>query len=621
MKTTLGQLIINNALPEDLRDHNRVLDKKGVGDLLQLVAEKHPDKYRQIAKDLSDVGRQAAFTTGGHSFGLQSLRQTLAGRRMRHDLGGRLQKLYQAKMTDEDRDRQVLSAASEYQRKLADEVLEEAVSMDNPLARQLKGAGRGNKYQLNSLLGGDILYTDHRGDVVPVPVLRTYAMGLRPHEYFAGAFGARKGTMDTKTATQDAGFFAKQLTQAAHRLRVTSLDDDDTPYDESSPRGFISDTSDQDNVGALLSHPIGGYPRNSEITPRMLKDLKSQGIDRILTRSPMVGGPDDGGVYGRDVGRREKGDVAPNGDFVGIAAAQAIAEPVSQAQLSSKHSGGVAGAATAGAVSGFKYINQLVQVPKRFKGGAAHSQFDGRVTRVDKAPQGGHYVHIAGEPHYVGGDYSVTVQPGDDVEAGDTISEGIPNPSEIVKHKGIGEGRAYFVRAFHKALKDSNTSANRRNLELLSRGLINHVRLDDEIGDWNPDDVVPYQLLERGWQPRPGYVTSAPKAAVGQYLERPVLHHTIGTKIRPSMLADMDHFGVKELTVHRDPPPFQTEMVRGMANVAHDPDWQTRLLGSYQSKSLLEGARRGAVSDAAGSSYVPALASGQMLKQQAALEL
>ena len=48
-----------------------------------------------------------------------------------------------------------------------------------------------------------------------------------------------------------------------------------------------------------------------------------------------------------------------------------------------------------------------------------------------------------------------------------------------------------------------------------------------------------------------------------------------------------------------------------MANVAHDPDWMTRMLGSYQQKSLLEGARRGAVSDELGTSYAPALARGE----------
>jgi hypothetical protein len=410
-------------------------------------------------------------------------------------------------------------------------------------------------------------------------------------------------------ATQDAGFFAKQLVQATHRLLVEG-EDDDEEYDESNPRGLIVDTGDADNEGALLAHPVAGYARNTELTPRVLKDLQEQGHDQILIRSPVVGGPAGGGVYSRDVGRRERGGLAPVGDFVGIAAAQALAEPITQAQISSKHTGGIAGAAGAGAISGFKFINQLVQVPKTFRSGAAHSQQDGRVTRIEKAPQGGQYVYVGNEKHYVHKDYPLQVKVGDDVEAGDVLSDGIPNPSEIVKHKGLGEGRRYFIDAFRKALEDSGVSGHRRNMELLSRGLLNHVRLTDEIGDWVPDDVVPYQQLERQWKPRAGHAVTSPKSAVGQYLERPVLHYTVGTKIRPSMMADMERFGVRNVVVHRDPPPFQAEMIRGMANVAHDPDWMARMLGSYQSKSLLEGARRGAVADERGTSYVPALASG-----------
>lgn len=601
--------MLNEALPEDMRDYDRVLGKRGIAELFQEVAEQHPYRYRTIAKRFSDIGREAAYTTGGNSFGLRHMQQTVAGRRMRMELGKELRQIHARRIPDEKKDELIIAAVGKHQEKLADEVFEEAQANGNPLARQLIGAGRGNKHQLNSLLGADLLYTDHRGNVVPVPVLRSYAQGLRPHEYFAGAFGARKGIIDLKMATQDAGFFGKQLVQAAHRLLVSGLDDDD-PYDEGSPRGFPVDVGDADNEGALLAHPVGGYPRNTELTPRILKELKDDGHERVLVRSPIVGGPLDGGVYARDVGRRERGGLPPIGDFVGIAAAQALSEPLTQAQISSKHTGGIAGAAGAAAISGFKHIESLVQVPKKFKGGAAHAQHDGRVDNIREAPQGGNYVTIGGEEQYVGAGFGLLIKRGDEIEAGDVISEGLPNPAEIVRHKGIGAGRAYFLKAFGDALAGANITGHRRNIELLSRGLINHVRLTEEMGDWVQDDVVPYQLLERSWKPRPGHARVATNSARGKYLERPVLHYSVGTKVRPSMIRDFDQFGVKELTVHNDPPPFEPEMIRGMKSVSHDPDWMTRLLGSYQSQSLLQGAQRGAVSDEAGTSFVPSLASG-----------
>ena len=154
-------------------------------------------------------------------------------------------------------------------------------------------------------------------------------------------------------------------------------------------------------------------------------------------------------------------------------------------------------------------------------------------------------------------------------------------------------------------------SGNRRNIELLSRGLINHVRLDDEVGDWAPDDVVPYQLLESQWKPRSGHVVVPPNQSKGYYLERPVLHYSVGTRIQPSMLKRFKQYGIQSVYAHKDPPPFQPEMIRGMTNAAHDPDWMTRMLGSYQKGSLLQAVQRGAVSDEAGSSFVPALARGE----------
>jgi DNA-directed RNA polymerase subunit beta' len=608
---TIGQLLIDEALPEDMRGRNYVLDKKGLHGLLQHIAETRPEEYRAISKKLADVGRDAAFTTGGYSFGPESLRPTVAARKMRIELQRELDKIYaDSRLDDKSRDAAILKTVGKYQSKLVDDVMEEALATGNPLALMAKSGTRGNKYNVNSLIGADLLYTDHRGNPIPVPVMRSYSQGLTPAEYFAGAFGARKGTMDIKAATADAGFLGKQLVQAAHRLITTADDDDENNYDIAHPRGLPVSTNDPDNSGALLAHPTGGYPRNTELTPRVLKDLQSKGHDHILVRSPMVGGPRDGGVYSRDVGRREKGRIAPVGDYVGHAAAQAISEPISQGQLASKHTGGIAGAAGSGAISGFKYINQMINIPKKATSWAAHSQRDGRVQSIQEAPQGGHYIVVDGHRHYVFPGQQPTVENGQLVEAGDKLSSGIGNPYEITKHKGIGEGRRYFMDAFGKVLGESGTGAHRRNVELLTRGLINHVRLTDEHGSYVPDDIVPYQALERDWEPRHGTVMTSPADAAGRYLEKPVLHYTIGTRLRPSVIKRMQQFGVHKVHTHAEPPGFEPEMVRGMAIASHDTEWLPKMLGSYQSRSVLEAARRGSSTDTLGTSYAGSLPTG-----------
>jgi len=545
-------------------------------------------------------------------------------------------------------------------------------------------------------------------------------------------------------STADAGYAAKQLIQGNHRLLVTALDDEDDP-DNKHVRGLPVRTDDQDNAGALLAVPVGSYARNTQLTPKILAELRRNGVDEILVRSPAVGGPADGGLFARDVGVRERGRLAPLGDFIGHAAGQAVSEKLTQMQLSSKHclaagtqvrmadwsvksieniragdlvlgsdmtgqtrpvrvletfdnglracrtfyfgccnrthallvataehkiltvrggvrsvlrlrdaqsqiavlmagrglmlngslpagtaatydihvdhpdhlfvlanglivsnSGGVAGAGPVG----FPLINQLMQVPEAFRGGAVHAQADGVVGQMRPAPQGGFYADIGGQEHYIAPEQELQVKPGDTVEAGDVLTDGIPNPAQIVKHKGIGEGRRYFVDAIREALRSAGTHVDRRNLEVLSRGLLDHVRVTGLFDDYAPDDVVPYHTIERNWQPRPGAVTVAPSQAVGTYLERPTLHYTIGTRVTKNMLPRLAHFGVSTLTTHKDPPPFEPEMQRAAAAVSTDPDWQVRMLGSGQKGSLLDATHRGAVSDEAGTSFVPAMIRG-----------
>jgi DNA-directed RNA polymerase subunit beta' len=473
VQTTVGQLLINDALPEDMRDHERVLDKKGVTALLRELAERHPDKYKEVSHKLSQIGWRASQETGGFSFGLEHLRKSKAALAIRQRLTARLDKiLSNEKLTDEQREELIVKHVGRELEKQKSSIYEESLAAENPLAKQVLSGSRGNPMNLSSLLGSDLLYTDQRDRVIPVPVLRSYSEGLSPAEYWAGTYGARKGVMATKFATQESGFLSKQLNQVAHRL-VVEDEDEEEERQKKGLRGVPADTDDPDNEGALLAHDIGGYKRNTPLTPKILNNLRRNGVERILVRSPIVGGSSTGGLYARDVGVRERGRLPGRGENVGLAAAQALSEPLSQAQLSAKHTGGVIGEEKA--VSGFNYIKQLIQVPKKFKGGAAHAQHDGRVTRIDEAPAGGLHIYINGKQHFVGAGYDAEVKRGQEIEAGDVISEGIPNPAEIVKHKGVGEGRRYFAHSFRQAMQEAGIGVNRRNVELLSRGLINHL--------------------------------------------------------------------------------------------------------------------------------------------------
>jgi DNA-directed RNA polymerase subunit beta' len=604
VKATVGQVLINSHLPTSMRNYSRILDKRGLDSLLEELAEKNPEKYREVTAALQDIGKDASYTTNGNSFGLAHLRKSLWARKSDLTVSKKLRSLLgDNNLTDERRNEEILKLVGRVMSEQHDKILDESLAENNPLALQVISGARGNKIDLSSLRGSDGLYEDHRFNPIPIPVIRSYSEGLTPLEYWAGTYGARQGVSATKFATRDAGFLSKQLNQVAHRTIVTAVDRDKV---SETLQGLPVDVSDDESEGALLAHDIAGYKRNTILTPKILREMKKRRIKRILIRSPLVSGSPDGGIYARDAGIREKGRLPSIGENIGLVSAQALSEPLSQSQLSAKHTGGIAGSSKA--LSGFDYINQLVQVPKVFKGGASHAILDGRVQSVEKAPAGGHYITIDNEQHYVGSGYAVKVKVGDNVEAGDVLSEGTPNPSLVTKYKGIGEGRRYFVKAFREAIRDAGISGHRRNIEVLSRGLINHVKLTSEVGDFAPDDIIPYSTLEHRYKPRVGFQSLKPKSAVGRYLERPYLHYSIGTRVRPSMIKDFDEFGVSSVDVHEEEPPFEPQMIRGMQNLQHDPDWVTRMFGSGLKSSLLRGVHRGGTSTTEGTSFVPGLA-------------
>lgn len=619
LRGTLGTILVNSILPEDLRDYNATFDAKTLKSVLQKVAEKYPDRYREITNRLVHLGRELSYLRGGFSFGLHHMKVVDEHLKERDKLRRQIDQIMDSNLSPEAKRRKIIELSLAYKDKMSKLAYEKAMQQDNPLVHQVVSGSRGKQFNVVSMIGSDMLYQDHKDNIIPIPIIHSYSEGLSPAEYFAGSFGARKGVVETKLPIRDAGFLSKQLSQVTHRLLVTAVDEDEKhPLARMYQKGYPVDVEDPDNEGALLAFPAGGYPRDTVLTPAVLADLKKKGVKKIVVRSAITSNPPDGGVYAKDVGVREKGSLPPVGDFVGIAAAQALAEPISQSSLSSKHSGGIAGADKS--VSGFKAIDQFLQVPEAYPGGAAHAALDGRVEAIKPAPAGGTYIVIGGKEHYVLPGYQPLVKVGDEVEAGDRISEGLPNPAKVVQHKGVGEGRRYFTEELRKILTNSGIPAHRRNVELLARGVINYVQAVESMDDYVPGDLIRYDALEARWTPRDGYKTVDPKQAVGMYLEEPVLHYTIGTRITPRVASTLKEFNIKHIRVHPEPPPFVPVMERSMDYLMHDPDWLVRFLGSNLKRGLIDSVTRALTSDPTGTSFVSAYAEGSQFGRRGKIQ-
>lgn len=602
ISTTVGQLLANRALPSEYRDYTRVIDKKSIGDVLERIAKEKPAVYKQVVEGLYRDGALAAHADGG-SFNLDDLEPPPATRAKLEAFREQVRQIVNDRtLQPEQAEAKLREIVPEAAHQFENELFDEALQRGNRLARQVHSGSRGSKADLRALLIGNFAVSDNKNRVVPIPILRGFAQGLSPEEYWGTSYGARKGLAGTKLSVAKAGFISKQLQQAAHRLVVSE-------EDCGTDGGIVVQGDDKDNVGALLAKPVGDYAPGTPVDSNVLRAAHGK---EIVVRSAATCRARSG-ICAKCAGIRERGTLPEIGDNVGVVAAQAVGERISQVTLGSKHGGGrVQRGHRESKVQGLELFDQLVQVPDSFKEGAVLAELDGLVSAVEDAPQGGRIVTIMGKPHYVPQDLQLQVRAGDTVEAGDVLSEGIPNPGEIVRHKGVGEGRRQFINIYQKALRDNGLNANRRNVEVLARGLINHVRVTEMDGAPNalPDDVMEYGGIEREYMPRYGFKVVRPTMARNMYLEKPALHYTIGTRVTPRVIETLNKHGVSDVVAHADPPGFQPEMVRSMENLMRAPDWQVRLGGSFLSKGLLEAAHRGRTSSIHGDSYIPAIARG-----------
>lgn len=606
--TTIGRLLFDEIVPEVFRrgvPDDKPIDSEAAKAILQSVAETAPERYREISHAMLKLGAKASTETNA-SFGLSDLKSPV-------DKVGLIAKsdaeeaaiMANPKLTPEQRDTARVQLYFRNSSSMPGQVYDKALSMGSNLARMVASGARGNKGQLNSNIGADWLVVDPQGNPVPVPIKNSYSEGLSPAEYFASSYGTRTGLISTKFAVQDAGYLSKQLAAAAHDLVVT---EDDC----GTNRGIPTDPDDKDNIGTVLARATAGYPAGTTLSAKDLRDMKAKGVKGLMVRSPATC-QSNGGICAQCAGVRERNRFPAKMDNIGLAASSSLSEPLSQGMLSVKHTGGVASAGSTRTVSGFKAVDSLVQVPDVFPGGAAIAQNDGKVTKIEPAPQGGQYVTIGDQRHYLTPDMQLSSKVGDEVEAGDAISDGIPNPAEIVKHKGIGAGRLYWIGAMRNAFKNNGISVNRRNIEVLSRALVNHVKITDPEGHGNnlPDDITEYNTLEQNYTPPENTLKMEPHKALGSYLQTPAAHFTVGTRITPSVVKSLNELGEKQIDVSPDEPGFVPEQQRAMDVPAYKKDWLAQFSGSYLTKRLLKNVHSGdATSDIHGTSYVPGMAYG-----------
>lgn len=245
--------------------------------------------------------------------------------------------------------------------------------------------------------------------------------------------------------------------------------------------------------------------------------------------------------------------------------------------------------------AGLPIITQFIQSPEVFPHRAATAHLDGRVEAIDEAPQGGTFITVAGQQHFALPGYEPTVKVGDEVEAGDSLSEGIVDPADVVNFRGLGEARRYYADRLGQILSDSGAgNPSKLNMETLARATLDHVRVNDPdgLGDYLVDDLASYNRVAPDYSPPADTKPLSLEKAKGMYLQSPALHYTIGTRLTPRMLKHLGTVGFQQVNASPTAPTFTPEMVRLRGANFSNPDWLAKLDTSYLSTNLAGDAAR-----------------------------
>jgi len=608
--TTVGKVLLRSNVPSKYHSfiQGNKLNAHSIGQFFDRVSKETPNAYGDISTNLTRLGFEVA-TRQGSSVGLEDLISPVDKTKRVNELNKKIEGIKQKNYSKSKEDDKITGLYQEFMQQLNEDIVEEGLRTDKTLAKIIAAGSRGSPTQYRQTVSAQGLTPDNKGKpMLSMPIMSSFAEGLTLPEYLAHTFGARQGLVGTKISVADAGYGSKQLTRAAMPIIVET-------HDCGTHRGVPYSTKDKDSVGLYLAKGVGGFNRNNEVTSKMLDTLRNKGVKEVVVRSPMTcqASKDHhhGAVCQMCIGIREKYRTPDLGEYIGITAATTLGERLAQGSLNSKHQGGSVNL-TKG-LSGFKGVNQLMNIPKNFRHKALVADQDGVITDIQEASQGGTYVFTNGKSQYLPTGYKVTAKKGQKVEAGDVLSEGVPNPAEITKYKGIGEGRRYYSQVMHDTFKDSGIKLNRRNFETIARAAIDHVRVDDPdgLGDYLPDSIVSYQNIERDYKLRVGHKESRVDAAHGKYMEKPELHYTIGTRVTKDVQKKLEEHGVDSVTVHDDKPQFTPVMQRLLDVPAQEPDWMHQLYSTWLEKRFLNSVNSGATAHIKGPSPIAGLAYGK----------
>ena len=583
-KGTLGQYLVKSTLPKGYQPDGNRFGIKEVKSNLMNLARSNPEAYSSAAPEIKRLGDEFS-TYEGLSVGLDDIEPEYKKR-------DPILKSARKQIMGAKNDSEITKILINTQSKM--KAITKTHSGD--MALTANAGAKGNINQLMKAVGTPVVIGDSKGAPTPYLIERGYSEGLSPAEAWIGAIEARANGITAATSVSGPGEMQKVMANMMSPLVVSNSDC-------GTSNGIMMDPATQSVEGRYLA------ASNRYVDSTLFKSLKSKSRP-VKVRSALTC-ESDGGICQKCAGRDNYGKNYDLGSNVGIRSSQALSEPLTQMTLSARHGVNlVAGAKSDLKLRGLKGFKQLVEMPNAFMHKAPLADIDGKVESINKAPQGGFDIKIAGKEHYVPPNRDIKVKLNDKVEAGDALSSGIPNPADVIKYKGIGAGRMYLAKALNTLYNDEGIKADPKHFEFLAKTQFNYVKADTRLGEYLPGEVIPYNEAKKLLKDR-GNSESIGKSH-GKVLMEPTLQHMPGTRINRAMQQDFRSAGIDKVKIADEPIKFSPVSASAIRTPLFNPNWMQRLGYRYQKSTLIDAATSGEVADVHSYNPIPGIVTGEI---------
>ena len=528
-ETTVGLLIFNENIPQDLG----FIDRSKAENALKFEVEFHVGK-KQIKQILEKViNTHGATTTAevldnvkamGYKYSTQAAMtvsisdMTVPPQKPQmiadaQDTVDKITRQYKRGLiTDEERYKEVIETWKDTDDALTKALLTGLDKYNNIFMMADSGA-RGSDKQIKQLAGMRGLMADTTGRTIELPIKSCFREGLDVLEYFMSAHGARKGLSDTALRTADSGYLTRRLVDVSQHMIVRETDCCAGTGREIPGMVVKAFMEGREEIESLQERITGRFSCNTicdkdgnvivkanhMITPKRAAKVMAEGVDEngnpitqvkirtVLTcRSHM-------GVCAKCYGSNlATGQAVQVGEAIGIIAAQSIGEPGTQLTMRTFHTGGVAGGDI---TQGLPRVEEIFEARKP-KGLAIITEFGGIATIKDTKKKREVIVtnNETGETkaYLIPYGSRIKVVDGQELEAGDELTEGSVNPHDILKIKGVRAVQDYMLREVQRVYRLQGVEINDKHVEVIVRQCLQKIRVE-EPGD---SDLLPGSMVD-----------------------------------------------------------------------------------------------------------------------------